>query len=235
MSSTPKTLTTGAMGELKDHRPQLGSTVASAARTKESRCREVFATVEIGNGATAREVIERSKVGHRVAAGQRVPRPLQIESRQGLLRAFPPPPQCGRIWKPSLFYIRRDLLATCEGVRRYVSCWLRAREEGRECARGGARGGSRVYQSSNRRECTRRECTRRERPRVSDSRHDASKLRVFFWLGMGESERLVVTKKLCWDRPVETLSGGGALNGGGHGVGKTRERNQKMTVGGGKA
>ena len=128
------------MGELKDHRPQLGSTVASAARREESRYKEVFALGEIGKEATAREVIERSKVGHRVAAGQRVPRPLQIESR-----AFPPPPQCGRIWKSSLFYIRRDLLATCEGVRRYISCWLRHErrfesvgEEARECRRGGS-------------------------------------------------------------------------------------------------
>jgi hypothetical protein len=80
VSSKPKTLTTWEMGETEDHRPQPGSIVAFAARTEESRCKERFVMVETGEEATVRGVVERSRAVHPVVAGQRVPRPLQIEN-----------------------------------------------------------------------------------------------------------------------------------------------------------
>jgi hypothetical protein len=80
VSSKPKTLMMWEMGETKDHRPQPGSIVAFAARTKESRCKETFVMVETGGEAIVRGVIARSRAAHPVVAGQRVPPPLQIEN-----------------------------------------------------------------------------------------------------------------------------------------------------------
>ena len=95
------------MSNPKDRHPQPGSTVASAARTKESQCRERFVGVVIGVGATARAVVERNRAVHRVAAVQRVPPPLQIESRENPFLSS----SSSTVWstvaaKP--FYIGRD-------------------------------------------------------------------------------------------------------------------------------